>query len=59
MAKMKITQVRSLIGRTQKQKDTMKSLGFRKINHTVEVDTSSPSVLGMVKKISHLIKVED
>ena len=58
MAKMKITQVRSLIGRTQKQKDTMKSLGFRKINHTVEVETS-PSVLGMVKKISHLIKVED
>lgn len=58
MAKMKITQVKSLIGRTQKQKDTMKSLGFRKINHTVEIETS-PAVLGMVKKISHLIRVED
>lgn len=58
MAKIKITQVKSLIGRVQSQKDTMRSLGLRKINHTVEVE-SSPQTLGMIKKISHLIRVED
>jgi large subunit ribosomal protein L30 len=58
MAKIKITQVKSLIGRVQSQKDTVRSLGLRKINHTVEVETS-PQTLGMIKKISHLIRVED
>lgn len=58
MGKIKITQVRSTIGRPQKQKDTMKALGLRKMNHTV-VKEASPIVLGMVKKISHLVNVED
>ncbi|MGK0387897.1 MAG: large subunit ribosomal protein L30 [Maribacter sp.] len=58
MAKIKITQVKSLIGRVQSQKDTVRSLGLRKINHTVEVETS-PQTLGMIKKVSHLIRVED
>lgn len=58
MAKIKITQVKSLIGRVQSQKDTVRSLGLRKINHTVEVE-SSPQTLGMIKKVSHLIRVED
>ena len=58
MATVKITQLKSLIGRPQRQKDTVKSLGLRRINHTVEVETS-PQVLGMIRKVSHLIRVED
>lgn len=57
MAKIKITQIKSLIKRPQKQKDTVRSLGLRKINHTVEVE-ESPQVLGMINKVSHLIRVE-
>lgn len=58
MAKIKITQVRSLIGRPKRQIDTMKALGLRKINHTIVKD-ASPQVIGMVRKISHLVKVEE
>ena len=57
MAKVKITQVRSIIGRTKRQKDTMRSLGFRKMNQTVEHD-ATPSILGMIAKVQHLVKVE-
>ena len=57
MAQIKITQVRSVIDRTKKQKDTMKALGLRKINHSV-VHESSPQILGMVNKINHLVEVE-
>ena len=58
MKKIKITQVKSLIDRSKKQKDTAKALGLRKINHTV-VKEATPQILGMVAKIQHLIKVED
>jgi large subunit ribosomal protein L30 len=58
MAKIKITQVKSLIDRPQKQKDTIKALGLRKINHTV-VKEVNPQILGMVAKINHLVKVEE
>ncbi len=57
MPKVKLTQVRSLIGATQRQKDTVKALGLRKINHSVEKETS-PQVDGMIRKVSHLLKVE-
>ncbi len=58
MSKIKLTQVRSIIDRPKKQKDTMKALGLRKMNQTV-VKESSPQVLGMVNKVKHLLKVED
>ncbi|NBU51471.1 MAG: 50S ribosomal protein L30 [Chitinophagia bacterium] len=58
MAKIKITQVRSVIDRSQRQKDTVRALGLRKINHTVEQE-ATPQVLGMVEKVKHLIKVEE
>lgn len=58
MAKIKVTQVRSIIGRPQRQKDTMRSLGFRKMNQTVEHE-ATPQILGMVAKVKHLIKVVD
>lgn len=57
MAKIKITQVRSAIDRPQRQKDTVRALGLKKMNQTVEHE-ATPQILGMVKKISHLVKVE-
>lgn len=56
MAKLKITQKRSVIGRSGRQKATMEALGLRKINATVEVE-GTPQILGMVRKVSHLIEV--
>ncbi|WP_066640458.1 50S ribosomal protein L30 [Desulfolucanica intricata] len=58
MAKLKITLVRSCIGRPQKQRDTVKALGLRKVNSSV-IKEDTPIVRGMVNKISHLLKVED
>ena len=58
MAKLKITQKRSVIGRPARQKATMEALGLRKINATVEVE-GTPQVLGMVRKVSHLIEVAE
>ena len=56
MAKIKITQKRSLIGRSRRQKATMEALGLHKINATVEVEGTS-QVLGMIRKVSHLVDV--
>ena len=56
MKKITIKQVRSRIGRPIDQKRTLDALGLKKINSTVE-HSSSPQILGMVKKVSHLIKV--
>lgn len=58
MAKVKITQVKSLIHRTQRQKDTMKALGLRKINHSVEKEVN-PQIAGMIAKIKHLVTIEE
>ena len=58
MAKVKITQVKSLIDRPKRQKDTVKALGLRKINHSV-VKESTPQILGMINKVAHLVKVEE
>lgn len=56
--KIKITQVRSIIGRPEDQRRTMQALGLRKMHHSVE-KTATPQILGMVNKVRHLIKVED
>lgn len=58
MAKIKITQYKSGIDRSERQKRTLAALGLRRINHSVELE-ASPQVLGMVKKVSHLVKVEE
>jgi len=55
--KIQVTQIRSGIGSTRKQKESLKGLGLRKINHSV-VLSSDPSILGMVRKVSHLVKVD-
>lgn len=57
MAKIKITQVRSTIGRSGKQVAALESLGLRGIGKTVEHE-DMPNILGMVKKVSHLVSVE-
>ncbi|SFE81754.1 LSU ribosomal protein L30P [Chitinophaga sp. CF118] len=57
MAKIKITQVKSGIDRPERQKLTLKALGLKKMNATVEVE-ATPQVLGMVRKVNHLVKVD-
>lgn len=58
MAKIKITQVKSGIDRSERQKQTLIALGLRKLNATKEVE-ATPQILGMVNKVSHLVKVEE
>lgn len=58
MAKVKVTQIKSTIDRSKKQKATIEALGLKKINHTVEHE-ATPQILGMVGKVSHLVKVEN
>ena len=57
MAKIRITQVKSVIDRSERQKKTMQALGLSKINQTVEVE-ATPSIVGMVRKVNHLVAVE-
>ena len=54
---LKITLVRSLIGRPEKQRRIAKSLGLRRSNHTV-IQADTPIIQGMIRKISHLLTVE-
>ena len=56
--KLKITQTRSYIGRPQDQRETLKALGLRRIRHAV-VHNDTPQIRGMVKKVIHLIRVEE
>lgn len=58
MAQLKITQTRSVIRRPQKQKDTVRALGLRKLNHSV-VQTDTPQIRGMIAKVHHLVTVEE
>lgn len=58
MAKIRITQIRSKIGSNKSQKATIEALGIKRMNHSVEHD-ATPAILGMVNKVSHLVKVEE
>ncbi len=55
---LKITQVRSAIGTKPKQRGTLRALGLRRINHTVELP-DRPEIRGMVNRVTHLVKVEE
>ncbi len=57
MAKIKITQIKSVIDRSERQKKTVQALGLRKINHSIEVE-ATPAIIGMVRKVNHLVAVE-
>jgi large subunit ribosomal protein L30 len=58
VADLKITLVRSCIGRPQKQRDNVRALGLRKLNSSV-VKKDTPIVRGMINKVSHLLKIEE
>ncbi len=58
MAKIKITYVNSAIDRKYDQKATIKALGLNKLNSCVEHE-ATPQILGMVRKVNHLVKVEN
>jgi len=58
MAKIKITQIKSGIDRSERQKQTLIALGLKKMNASKEVE-ATPQILGMVSKVSHLVKVEE
>jgi large subunit ribosomal protein L30 len=58
MAKIKITQVKSGIDRSERQKRTLVALGLRKMLASVEVE-ATPQIRGMVEKVHHLVKVEE
>jgi len=58
MKKIKITLVKSPIDRPERQKLTLRALGLNKTNSATELE-ATPQVLGMVRKVEHLVKVED
>ena len=57
MAKIKITQIKSIIDRSERQKRTMQALGLTKINKSVEVEANA-AIIGMVRKVNHLVAIE-
>jgi large subunit ribosomal protein L30 len=57
-AKIKVTQTRSVHGRLKNHKACVAGLGLRRIGHTVEVE-DTPSVRGMINKVSYMVKVEE
>lgn len=58
MKKIKITQIKSGIDRSERQKQTLIALGLKKMHASKEVE-ATPQILGMVNKVSHLVKVEE
>lgn len=56
--RVKVTLVKSTAGRLQAHKASVKGLGLRKINHSVELN-ATPEVLGMINKVNYLLKVEE
>ncbi|MGB7841768.1 MAG: 50S ribosomal protein L30 [Salinimicrobium sp.] len=58
MGKIKVTQVKSAIKRTQNQKRTLEALGLRRIGQVVEHE-NTPNILGMVSKVKHLVSSEE
>lgn len=57
MDKVKITQIKSVIDRPERQKVTVRALGLNRINQSVE-HTVTPQIQGMINKVLHLVKVE-
>ena len=55
---LKVTQVKSVIDRSKKQKDTMIALGLRKMNQSV-IKEATPQIVGMLTKVKHLVNIEE
>ncbi len=58
MARIQITQTRSMINRPKRQKLTLQALGLGKLHRTVEVE-NTPQISGMVRKVAHLVTVKE
>lgn len=58
MSKLRVKYRKSAIGYAKDQKDTIRALGFRKLNQVVEHD-DNPAIRGMIKKVEHLVDVEE
>ena len=58
MAKVKITQVRSQIGQSERHRGTLRALGLGKIGRTAEHD-DTPVIAGMLRKVRHLVEIEE
>lgn len=58
MKKYRIVQIKSRIGKPEKQKRTLDALGIRKMNNPVVI-VASPQVEGMIQKVQHLVRVEE
>jgi len=58
MSKLKITYTKSVIGYAKDQKETVLSLGLRKLNHSV-IKSDNPAIRGMIFKVKHLVSVEE
>jgi large subunit ribosomal protein L30 len=56
--RLKVTQIRSLIGSKQNQRDTVRSLGLKRINDAV-VKEDRPEIRGMIQTVTHLVRVEE
>ncbi len=58
MPRVKVTLVRSVIDKTETQKRTVQALGLRKLHHSVEHELT-PAMAGMIRAVSHLVKLEE
>jgi large subunit ribosomal protein L30 len=58
VAKLKVTQMRSTVGKPRRQRDTLRALGLRRIRHAV-VQEDRPEIRGMLARVSHLVRVEE
>ena len=59
MPKVKLTQIRSSIGESPRHRGTLRALGLGKIGRTAEQDVANPAIAGMLRKVRHLVKVEN
>ena len=59
MPKVRLTQVKSAIGQSPRHRGTLRALGLGRIGKTAEQDGDNPAIAGMLRKVAHLVKVED
>ena len=59
MPKVRLTQVKSAIGQSPRHRGTLRALGLGRIGKTAVQDGDNPAVAGMLRKVAHLVKVED
>ena len=59
MPKVRLTQVRSAIGESPRHRGTLRALGLGRIGKTAEQDSDNPAIAGMLRKVAHLVKVDE